>query len=219
VTRVPYPAAARTLLRDTVITAVDDLVRSRGWAATTMSDIAAAAGVSRQTLYNEFGSRAALVEAYVAGEIEKLIGEVSTAVHAHADDAHQALRTAFELFLRLASDEPVIKAIAADGEQGELIRLLTGLGQTIAAGRIAALIPQVWPQVGAADAALVAESLVRLAISHALVPTQQPDTIARDIGRMLAPFVDQLLAAPVTHPATPAERAKSIETRRRASAR
>jgi AcrR family transcriptional regulator len=197
VARVPYPAAARTLLRDTVITAVDDLVRARGWAATTMSDIAAAAGVSRQTLYNEFGSRPALVEAYVAREIEKLMAEVTEAVHAHADDAHQALRSAFELFLRLASDEPVIKAIVADAEHGELVRLLTGLGQTIAAERIAQLIPQVWPQVGEGDATLVAESLVRLAISHALVPTQAPDAIARDIGRMLAPFVDQILAGPV----------------------
>jgi AcrR family transcriptional regulator len=204
VARVPYPDAARTLLRDTVIAAVDDLVRSRGWTATTMSDIAGAAGVSRQTLYNEFGSRAALVEAYVAAEIEKLIGEVTAAVHEHADDAHEALRTAFELFLRLASDEPVIRAITADAQQGELIRLLTGLGQTIAADRIAELIPQVWPQVGTSDATLVAESLVRLAISHALVPTEQPDAIARDVGRMLAPFVDQLLAvspAPVTRQA------------------
>jgi AcrR family transcriptional regulator len=196
--RVPYPEAARALLRDTVIASVDDLVRARGWAATTMSDVAAAAGVSRQTLYNEFGSRNALVEAYVASEIEKLIAEVSVAVHEHADDAHQALRSAFELFLRLASDEPVVKAIVAGAEPGELVRLLTGLGRAIAAERIAVLIPQVWPQVGAADAGLLAESLVRLAISHALVPTDQaPDGVARDVGRMLAPFVDQVLAVPI----------------------
>jgi AcrR family transcriptional regulator len=195
VARVPYPEAARTLLRTTVIAAVDDLVRSRGWSATTMSDVAAAAGVSRQTLYNEFGSRPALVEAYVASEIEKLIADVTAAVHAHADDAHEALRSAFELFLRLASDEPVVKAIVADAEPGELIRLLTGLGQAIAVERVAVLIPQVWPQVGPADAELLAESLVRLAISHALVPTSQPpDAVARDVGRMLAPFVDQVLA-------------------------
>ena len=199
--RVPYPAAARALLRDTIITAVDDLVRARGWAATKMSDVAAAAGVSRQTLYNEFGSRPALVEAYVAREIENLIAEVTKAVHANADDAHQALRSAFELFLRLASDEPVVKTIVADAEPGELVRLLTGLGQAIASDRIAELIPQVWPQVGAADATLLAESLVRLAISHALVPTHPPEAIARDVGRMLAPFVDEILAVspgPVT---------------------
>jgi AcrR family transcriptional regulator len=199
--RVPYPAAARSLLRDTVITAVDDLVRSRGWSATTMSDVATAAGVSRQTLYNEFGSRAALVEAYLTREIETLVTQVTEAVRANADDAHRALRIAFSLFLKLASDEPVVQLIVNDAEGGELHRLLTGLGQTLASERIAQLIPTVWPQVGPADSRLLADSLVRLAISHALMPGSDPATVARGVGRMLAPFVDELLTpAPARRP-------------------
>jgi AcrR family transcriptional regulator len=193
--RTPYPAAARSLLRSTVITAVDDLARTRGWAATTMADVAKAAGVSRQTLYNEFGSRPALVEAYVTREIETLVDEVGVAVRTHADDAHQALRSAFELFLKLASDEPVVQLIVADAEAGELTRLLTGLGQSLASERIATLIPQVWTQVTPADAQLLAGSLVRLAISHSLVPSEDPGVVASNVSRMLAPFVDQILAA------------------------
>jgi AcrR family transcriptional regulator len=191
--RVPYPAAARTLLRDTVLTAVDDLVRHRGWSATTMTDVASAAGVSRQTLYNEFGSRSALVEAYVAREIEALVARVSEAVRAHAADAHIALRTAFALFLELASDEPVVQLLVADAADAELHRLLTTLGRQLAGASIAELIPQVWPQISAADAALVSDALVRLAISHALVPTGDPAAAAAAVGRMFAPFVDQLL--------------------------
>ena len=194
--RVPYPTAARTLLRETVITAVDDLVRSRGWTATTMSDVAAAAGVSRQTLYNEFGSRSALVEAYIAREIDVLVGQATEAVRANADDAHRALRLAFAMFLKLASDEPVVQIIVNNAEAGELHQLLTGLGQSLASERIATLIPEVWPQVGVDDARLVAETLVRLAISHALLPSQDPAAVASGVGRLLAPFVDQLLAAP-----------------------
>jgi AcrR family transcriptional regulator len=197
--RVQYQTAARTLLRDTVITAVDDLVRTRGWSATTMSDVAAAAGVSRQTLYNEFGSRSSLVEAYVTREIETLVAQVTDAVRADADDAHRALRNAFRLFLKLASDEPVVQLIVNDAEDGELHRLLTGLGQTLASQRVAHLIPEVWPQIGAPDARLLAESLVRLAISHALMPTADPAAVARDVGRMLAPFVDELLARGADH--------------------
>lgn len=194
--RLPYPAAARNLLRDSVIAAMDELVRARGWAATTMSDVATAAGVSRQTLYNEFGSRQALVEAYITREIENLVDEVTAAVRANADDAHRALRIAFDLFLKLASDEPVVRLIGSDAEGGELHRLLTGLGQALAGERVANLIAEVWPQVSAADARLLAESLVRLAISHALLPTQQPEATARDVERMLGPFVDEVLAVP-----------------------
>ena len=192
-TRLPYQTAARNLLRETIIDAVDELVRSRGWSATTMSDVAAAAGVSRQTLYNEFGSRQALVEAYVTREIEALIAQVTEAVRANADDAHRALRTAFDLFLQLASDEPVVQVIVNDAEGGELHQLLTGLGRAVATERIAQLIPEVWPQVGAADARLLAESLARLAISHALLPSEEHAVTARGVSRMLAPFVDELL--------------------------
>jgi AcrR family transcriptional regulator len=194
--RVPYQTAARNLLRDTIVGAVDELVRSRGWSATTMADVAAAAGVSRQTLYNEFGSRQALVEAYITREIEALIAQVTEAVRANADDAHRALRIAFDLFLKLASDEPVVQVIVNDAEGGELHRLLTGLGHSLASDRIAHLIADVWPQASAADARLLAESLVRLAISHALLPSEEPAVTARGVGRMFAPFVDEILGTP-----------------------
>lgn len=196
----PYVRAARGLLRDTVLDAVDRLVRERGWSATTMADVAVAAGVSRQTLYNEFGARAALVETYVAREIGILIGQVAEAVRANAADAHTALRSAFALFLQLASDEPVIQLLAGNGtsgDSGELHRLVTTLGRQLAGDTIAQLIPEVWPQVGAADAALLADSLVRLAISHALVPgTGAPHQVADGVSRMFARFVDELLAPP-----------------------
>ncbi len=182
------PAAA-------IVSAVDDLVRSRGWSATTMSDVAVAAGVSRQTVYNEFGSRQALVEAYVTREIESLIAEVEVEVRADAADAHAALQAAFGLFLRLASDEPVVQIIVADAGGGELMQLLTAVGRSVASARIAALIVEVWPQVQPADADVLAESLVRLAISHALLPTADPQSTAAGVSRMIGPFVDQILGS------------------------
>jgi len=191
--RVPYPEAARALLRDTIVAAVDDLVRSRGWSATTMSHVAAAAGVSRQTVYNEFGSRRALVEAYVLREIETLIAGVEDAVRASCGDAHSAMQAAFGLFLKLASDEPLVQVIVADAEGGELIRLLTGLGRQVATDRIGRLIVQVWPQVSVADADLLAESMARLAISHALLPTSDPEDTAAAVTRMIGPFIDEIL--------------------------
>jgi AcrR family transcriptional regulator len=189
-------SSAERPVRECLLDAAAALLVERGYRAVRMQDVAAAAGVSRQTLYNEFGSRQALVEAYVAREIENLIAEVTKEVLANADDAHRALRIAFTLFLKLASDEPVVQLITSNADGGELHQLLTGLGRAVASERIAHLIPQVWPQVGADDARLLAESLVRLAISHALLPSQDPAATARDVGRMLGPFVDELLTRP-----------------------
>lgn len=199
VAHVPYQTAVRSLLRETVLSAVDDLARTRGWSATTMADVARSAGVSRQTLYNEFGSRPALVEAYVASEIESMLAHVDTAVRRHANNPHQALREAFALFLELASDEPVVQIILADAEDGELHRLLTGLGQSIATDRVTALVGDVWPQVSPTDAHLLADTLVRLAISHALVPARPADQVASDIARMLGSYVDEILATAAPH--------------------
>jgi AcrR family transcriptional regulator len=191
--RVRYPEAARALLHDSIMTAVDDLVRSRGWSATTMSDVATAAGVSRQTVYNEFGSRQALVAAYVLREVEVLATSVEDAVRASRDDARNAMQLAFGLFLKLASDEPLVQVIVADADGTELIGLLTGLGRQVAIDRIGALIVEVWPQVSVADAELLAESMARLAISHALLPTSDPEETAAAVTRMIGPFIDEIL--------------------------
>jgi AcrR family transcriptional regulator len=180
-------------LRDTIIAAVDELARSRGWAATTMSQVAEVAGVSRQTVYNEFGSRQTLVEAYVTHEVEGLVAEVETAVHEHADDPSAALLAAFGLFLRLASDEPIIRIIVADADSSHLMRLLTNLGTSVADDRIVRLIVDVWPQFSTQDAELLADSLVRLAISHAVAPAADPETTSRNVTRLVGPLIHEIL--------------------------
>ncbi|HEY4018899.1 MAG TPA: TetR family transcriptional regulator [Pseudonocardiaceae bacterium] len=190
---VPYPEAARGLLRDTIIAAVDELARTRGWAATTMTHVADVAGVSRQTVYNEFGSRQALVEEYVTREVRNLVAEVEIAVREHADDPSAALLAAFGLFLKLASDEPIIRIIVADADSSHLMRLLTNLGTSVADDRIARLIVDVWPQASTEDAELIADSLVRLAISHAVAPGADPDTTSRNVTRLVGPLIHDIL--------------------------
>jgi len=183
----------RAPVRVRIVAAVDELARTQGWAATTMSHVAETAGVSRQTVYNEFGSRPALVEAYLLREIETLIAEVSTAVAAQASDARAALRTAFELFLKLASDEPIVEVLADRAEGGELGRMLTVVGRSIALEQLSPLIVATWPQVTRADADLLVDALARLAISHAMLPSADPHDVADAVTRMIGPFVDQLV--------------------------
>ena len=66
--RTPYPEAARQLLRETFFGAARDQMVNRAWSEVTMAEIATAAGVSRQTLYKEFGSRAEFAQAFVIHE-------------------------------------------------------------------------------------------------------------------------------------------------------
>jgi AcrR family transcriptional regulator len=55
--------AARTRTR--IVQAADELFRERGYAGTTMKDVAARAGVARDTVHAVFGSKAQLIPAIV----------------------------------------------------------------------------------------------------------------------------------------------------------
>src|SRR5271166_2461590 len=81
--RVPYSVAARALLRNTLLDAACHELESRHWADITMADIAVAAGVSRQTLYKEFGSREEFAQVLVMREAERFLDAVARAVKEH----------------------------------------------------------------------------------------------------------------------------------------
>jgi AcrR family transcriptional regulator len=194
--RSRYTDAAKALLRERVIAAVDEFVRSRGWSATTMTHIAEAAGVSRQTIYHEFGSRQALLQAYLTGEIDDMIRQAEQAVQQHIDCPRDALRDAFGLFLRVAAEEPAIQLVVADNDAPELNQTLTVLGRIIGTERIGALIVRTWPGTAPAQATLLAESIVRLAISHALLPGAQPDAVPEQVTQLLGPYMDLVIPTP-----------------------
>jgi len=57
------------LLRDSILDGMRDLLLTRDWSAITLADVARAAGISRQTIYNEFGSRQGLALGYAMREL------------------------------------------------------------------------------------------------------------------------------------------------------
>ena len=113
------------------------------------------------------------------------------------DPIHYAhLRTAFELFLKLASDEPVVQVLGDQAEGGELGRQLTVLGRSVALEQLSPLIVRTWPQVSRADADVLVDALARLAMSHAMLPSSDPSEVAAEVTRMIGPFIDGLVAGP-----------------------
>jgi len=194
--RTPYPEAARELLRQTFFDAARDQLAERPWSDITMADIAAAAGVSRQTLYKEFGNRHEFGLALILHEGERFLAEVEAAVLAHTDDPRAAIGAALELFLRSAGEDPLVRIMLSDdGTQG-LLPFVTTEGRPVvlwATTRLSAVIEQGWPQAGKADVALLAESLVRLAISYITTPSENPHQTAEQVAELLGPFIDHAL--------------------------
>jgi AcrR family transcriptional regulator len=192
----PYAEATRDLLHTRVLDAVGELLLQRPWSEVRMSDVAERAGVSRQTLYNGFGSRADLAQAYVTREAEAFLVTVDAAVREHSAEPREALAAALEVFLGAAETHPLIRAIASSDGGEELLPLVTTRGGPVVGmvtDRLTAVLCDVWPALKAADAALVSDTLARLAISHAALPSDSPRATAAATARLLGPSLDQLL--------------------------
>jgi AcrR family transcriptional regulator len=189
---VPYAVAARDLLRNTLLDAMRAELLRRPWAEISMVDVAKAAGVSRQTLYKEFGSRAEFARAYVLREADRFVEAVEGAVAAHPEDPVAALNGAFELFLSAAAEDPLVRTIVSGEAPDELLPLVTTRGEAVlerATEQLSAVMCRHWPQVAAEDAELLADGVVRLAISHAASPRGPSDASARAVSRLLEPFI------------------------------
>lgn len=197
--RTGYQAAARDLLRNTLHDAAIEQLRVRSWSEITMADVAAAAGVSRQTLYSEFGSRAAFAQACIAREGERFLAAAERAIAEHEDDPAAALTAAFGEFLAAAAENPLVQAIIAPDGGDTLLPLVTTQGGPFVAGvgeRLATILVSTWPHLRARDARAFAECLVRLAISHAALPLCPPRRTAAAVTALLAPSLERALATP-----------------------
>jgi AcrR family transcriptional regulator len=194
--RTPYPQAAKELLRDTLFGAARDELQSRAWSEITMSNVARAAGVSRQTLYKEFGSRDEFAQAFVIHEGERFLDGVDAAVREHLDDPRAAVGAALEIFLRSAGEDPLVRILLSDDGTGGMLPLVTTQGMPVvqwATARLTVTIQEGWPQAPAEKTALLAESLVRLAISYVTAPGDTPEKTATQAGELLGPFIDRAL--------------------------
>jgi len=80
--------------RESLLDAAHTALARRTWSAVRMVDVAAAAGVSRQTLYNEFGSKEGLARALVRREADAYLAGVERALAAHADARERLVATA-----------------------------------------------------------------------------------------------------------------------------
>jgi len=195
--RVPYSVAARELLRNTLLDAACDELHGRRWADVTMADIALAAGVSRQTLYKEFGSRDEFAQVLVMREADRFLVAVEGAVAAHLEDPAGALAAAFDVFLRAAAENPIVRAIVHKDGAEELLALFTTQGKPLverAAERLTEVMLAGWPLVEREDAELLSECLVRLAISYAGLPKGPASMTAASVATLLGPYVEKLVA-------------------------
>ncbi|MEV0946039.1 TetR family transcriptional regulator [Rhodococcus sp. NPDC049939] len=192
--RVSYQEATRLLLRRSVLDSMRDLLVENDWSDITMSDVAAGAGVSRQTLYNEFKSRQGLAEAYSLRLADELVDSVSEAMVANVGDGRAALTAAFTTFFAASLSDPLVQSLLRGDAKPELLRLITTESGPIierASVRLAEVFERAWVQATPSDAGALSRAIVRLAMSYISMPPESEVDVAADIGAILGPFVDE----------------------------
>lgn len=191
----------RQRLRDTIVDAARARTIDAGWDAVRMGGVATTAGVSRQTVYNEFGSKAGLAEALARREVDRFVGDVRAALLAHDSDVRAGAYAAIAHTLATAADNPLVKAIltSARGGSDELLPYLTTRAEVVLTEASGALIEWAGDHLPGADPvalAFAADSIVRLVVSHIVLPRSPIDQTASG----LADLAVRLFSAAATQP-------------------
>lgn len=192
----PYRVAARQLLRDSLFDAARVLLGDRPWAQITMAEVARQAGVSRQTLYMQFGSRDEFAQQFVINEGARFLDLVEEVIRTHTDDPRAAVAAGLEVFLDAAPRDPLVRLLLDDDGTGGMLPLITTQGRPVlvwASARLCAVMRSGWPKIRDDDAKLLADSFVRLAISYIALPTDPAQDAADAVMRLLDPYISQML--------------------------
>jgi AcrR family transcriptional regulator len=174
-------------MRERIIDAAVVLTSDVGWSAVTMARLADEVGVSRQTVYNEIGSKPRLAEAMILRELDRFLGVVSVAFDEHPTDLVAAIAAASEQVLVNAQDNRLLHAVvsATHGADTELLPLLTTHAESLLAVAKTVVAARVEPyDVGLAPERLEAaiDMVVRVVLSHVMQPSDTPAATAADIA-------------------------------------
>ncbi|KKZ70702.1 TetR family transcriptional regulator [Streptomyces showdoensis] len=180
-----FRETVRTLLRERLLDAAYELVTERGFEKLRMAHVAAAVGVSRQTLYSEFPSKEAVGRALLQRELERCLVGVQAALDEHRDDLRAAVSAAVCFTLTLAARNPLVKAaLTSAGDDGLLPYLTTRSTSAFATATAMAdaYVAEAWPAVDPVARDLAVDAAVRLTASHMVQAAGSPEESARRVA-------------------------------------
>ncbi len=192
--RVPYAEASRVLLRDSILDGMREQLLVRDWSSITLTDVARAAGISRQTIYNEFGSRQGLAEGYALRLADRLVDAVAHAINRNVGQVYDAFLEGFRAFFAESASDPLVISLLTGAAKPDLLQIITiGSGPIISrcSTRLQETFQSSWIRSSDEDAGVLARAIVRLAMSYVSMPPEADHDVARDLARLMSPFAER----------------------------
>lgn len=196
--RADFRARVHAMLRTTILDSARRLAIERDWADVRIADIAEEVGVSRQTIYNEYGAKEALGMALFSREVDEQGARLVAGV-ANARDFRSAVHGTIQQALDMAREHPVVQRIlksASNGGSPYLLALLTTRADLIVVPMrtaLAAAFLERFPGPDPERAELLTDLMIRATLSQVVLPSDLPE------DRVVATIVD-MVASVVSAP-------------------
>jgi AcrR family transcriptional regulator len=180
------------VLRERLLDAASELISTQGWDALGMTQVARMVGVSRQAAYKQFSGKAALGEAVVTRETDRVLAGVTSRLRACGADPVAGITAAAGYVLRAAATSPLVKALLTDGRGGApgLLPLVTTRPEPVLARAIAAVATEAQHcygtlRIDSQTISRLSEIIVRLTLSHLVQPTGPVDEALAQIRLLI----------------------------------
>ncbi|MBC7632457.1 TetR family transcriptional regulator [Aeromicrobium sp.] len=176
-------------VHERLLDAAQDVIGSTGWSTVTMARIADVVGVSRQTVYNEFGTKHGLAEQLAMRELERFLGVVRERMAGQVDIIG-GIRAACEGVLLMGEQSLLVRTIVGslpDEHDTEFLTILTTESGEIVESAVAVVkqcVVDLYPPSPLTDAELevAVEVVVRLVLSAITRPSKPSADAAADIA-------------------------------------
>lgn len=194
---VSFRASVVEMRREALLNAAQRQIEQAGWTSVTMAKIADEVGVSRQTVYNEFGNKHGLAEVLAIRELTRFMDVVRERLASH-DEIVPGIHAACLGVLELAESSLLVRTIIGSlpGEQDtDFLKLLTTeSGEIVAAATMAVkqAVLELYPPLPFSEDELdiAVDAVVRLILSAITRPSKSPRQVADDITWIISIALD-----------------------------
>lgn len=162
-------------ITELLIDAGADLLAAHGFHGLRMIEVASRAGVSRQTVYNEFGNKEGLVQAVAAHRTDEYLTGIAARLK-HDPDPWEAMRSAFRFTFEQTEKDRLFSAVLTGQNAEDLLPFLTTRGHPVLFQATEVVEQHLSEHFPGRHVRFTAETTVRLALSHLLMPSGDLDS-------------------------------------------
>ncbi|MGW6707388.1 TetR/AcrR family transcriptional regulator [Streptomyces sp. NPDC054956] len=197
------PPASDAEARQRIIDATDRCIDRHGVAKTTLSDVAAELGVTRQTVYRHFGSISDIIGEVAAQGAESFVERMIAHLQGTADPA-EAVIEGMVFCVRTIPTEPRLSLLLQRGDPSAFGRGATTKDTIDYGAEMLRRFPVDWAAAGIGEDDLngLAEMIMRLLTSLLQHPREAPEDEERlrtFLGRWLAPALSRSVVSAHAH--------------------